>query len=235
MRSPTPAVRADTHLRRAPWFDALNPVQQEQVLATSRLRVVPKGTLLAHHGEVPCNWLGVVHGALKASTFAADGRISARLLVTTAEWADGEELVQGVARRHDVVAIRDTVVVLLPAPVFRELLARSADFCRFVLMQVSRQHAQQLTRIENARTMSKVNLVAQTVFELATQLDGAQNGFVALKQEDIAEFTGISRQTVNQALKALEGRGLLRTLYGRVEVRDLAALSDYARPELLSA
>jgi len=56
-----------------------------------------------------------------------------------------------------------------------------------------------------------------------------------LKQEDIAEFTGISRQTVNQALKALEGRGLLRTLYGRVEVRDMAALSDYARADLLSA
>ena len=63
-------MRADTHLRRTPWFDALNPAQQEQVLATSRLRVVPKATLLAQHGEVPCNWLGVVHGALKASTFA---------------------------------------------------------------------------------------------------------------------------------------------------------------------
>jgi Mn-dependent DtxR family transcriptional regulator len=35
---------------------------------------------------------------------------------------------------------------------------------------------------------------------------------------------GLSRQTVNQAMRELESRGLLRLRYGSVDLLDLAAL-----------
>ena len=40
-----------------------------------------------------------------------------------------------------------------------------------------------------------------------------------------------SRQTVNQLLKRLEADGAIRLSYGQVEILDLDALRDAARPQ----
>lgn len=224
-------LRADAYLRTVPWFSELSAAQQEQALGCASLRVVAKGEYLARRGEVPCHWLGVAHGVLKASNCSVDGRASSRLLAATSGWAEAEELVQTVARAYDIVAMRDTVVVLIPAAIFRFLLASSTSFCRFILMDISRQHALRLHRLEAARLLPTAAFVAQTVSELAALLGSASERTVRLKQEDIAEFTGLARQTVNQALKALEGNGLLSTHYSRVEVHDFAALAEHAIQE----
>jgi CRP-like cAMP-binding protein len=48
-------------------------------------------------------------------------------------------------------------------------------------------------------------------------------------QETLATMLGMSRQTVNQLLKALEVEGLVRLKYGRVEILDLKGLRRAAK------
>ncbi|MNT94427.1 Bacterial regulatory protein, gntR family [compost metagenome] len=45
-----------------------------------------------------------------------------------------------------------------------------------------------------------------------------------IPQEQLAQMLGLSRQTVNHALRELEARGLLRLEYGGIELLDLPAL-----------
>ena len=47
---------------------------------------------------------------------------------------------------------------------------------------------------------------------------------VRIPQEQLAQILGLSRQTVNQALRELESHGLLRLRYGSIELLDVAAL-----------
>jgi CRP-like cAMP-binding protein len=51
---------------------------------------------------------------------------------------------------------------------------------------------------------------------------------VDVRQEQLATMLSVSRQTVNQALKELEAKGLVRLAYGKVEIVDLEALRRLA-------
>jgi len=225
----TTQIMAESHVRRAPWFASLPGDLQCLVLRGSRLRFIAAGATVARRGAVPELWTGVVHGVLKASACDSDGRVSSYVLATPSQWINGEELVQGVPRLHDVRAITDSVVIVIDASVFQRLLSSSLEFCVFVLRQTSHQHRHFLKRLDSARSLPKIVLVAQTVAELANDLLGGRTGSVELSQEDIGEFVGLSRQTVNQVLKELAAEGLLRTRYNRVEVADLKALRNFAQ------
>ena len=50
---------------------------------------------------------------------------------------------------------------------------------------------------------------------------------LAITQEEIGYLARLSRQRVNQALRALEEFGLVHVEYGAVEVLDLKALRRY--------
>jgi DNA-binding GntR family transcriptional regulator len=48
-----------------------------------------------------------------------------------------------------------------------------------------------------------------------------------ISQEEIGYLSGVSRQRVNQALKALEQAGLIRVAYGGIVVVDLPRLQNF--------
>lgn len=203
------------------------------MLAVARLRALDAGEVVARRGDVPSHWMGVVRGALKASAGTADGRISSHVLAAPSQWAMSEELLESTPLRHDVVAISDTLVVVTDAPIYRKLLASSAEFCGFLLREMSQQRGRLLERIDRERRLPKVLLVAQTIAELVHELGREGHGAIALNQEDIAEFVGLSRQAVNQALKRLQVEGLVCTHYSRVEVPNVQDLRDFSRRDVL--
>ena len=49
-----------------------------------------------------------------------------------------------------------------------------------------------------------------------------------IRQEQLASMLAVSRQTVNQALKDLEGRGCIRLSYGEIEIVDVMRLKTVA-------
>jgi CRP-like cAMP-binding protein len=219
---------AQAHVATVSWFTVLSDEQQRLVLRTCNLRSVAAGATAGRRGAVPEHWAGVVRGLLKASASDAEGKVSSYLLARRSQWIDGEELVQNAPRLHDVVAVADSLLIVVPSVVFQQLLTSNIDFCGFVLRQTSYQHRRLMERIDGERSCSKSVLVAQVVAELARDLGSDGMSSVELKQEDIAEFVGFSRQTVNQILRALAAEGLLRTRYSRVEVGDVFALQKFA-------
>ncbi len=47
---------------------------------------------------------------------------------------------------------------------------------------------------------------------------------VEVRQEQLAQMLSLSRQTTNQLLKDLERQGLVKLVYGGIEILDVAAL-----------
>ena len=50
---------------------------------------------------------------------------------------------------------------------------------------------------------------------------------VQLSQEELGYLSGVSRQRVNQALRTLEGAGLVKVEYGRIRILDLEGLRNF--------
>ncbi|WP_416366551.1 Crp/Fnr family transcriptional regulator [Sphingomonas aurantiaca] len=74
-----------------------------------------------------------------------------------------------------------------------------------------------------------MNTLSQPIpVRLARTLGGmvraAGGDSVALRQEDIAAMIGVSRQTLNKALKAMEREGVIALAYARIRVVDAEGL-----------
>jgi CRP-like cAMP-binding protein len=73
--------------------------------------------------------------------------------------------------------------------------------------------------------------VARTLVMLAAQhgQGGAEGVEIQLRltQEEYADMLGVSRQSLNRELRALEQAGAISLTYARLVVRDLAALREF--------
>jgi CRP-like cAMP-binding protein len=58
---------------------------------------------------------------------------------------------------------------------------------------------------------------------------GKSSRVLELRQDQLATMLSTSRQTVNQLLKDLEGRGLVKLAYGNIEILDLEGLREAAK------
>jgi len=63
--------------------------------------------------------------------------------------------------------------------------------------------------------------LARTLAGAARSSGGAE---LHVRQEDLAAMIGVSRQTINKELKALERAGMVQLAYGRIVVRDAQRL-----------
>jgi CRP-like cAMP-binding protein len=60
------------------------------------------------------------------------------------------------------------------------------------------------------------------------EIDGSRR-VVQLAQEDLAAMLGVSRQTTNALLKALQEQGVVRLGYGEIEILDVLRLREMAQ------
>ena len=88
--------------------------------------------------------------------------------------------------------------------------------------------AQAFSTVESDRLLGPDGRVARCLANLFNPvLYPGLGRQLRVSQEELGYLTGLSRQRVNRALKSLEGKGLLRAHYGRIEVFELEGLRVY--------
>ncbi|HMS78259.1 MAG TPA: Crp/Fnr family transcriptional regulator [Burkholderiaceae bacterium] len=215
-------------LRRNAWFSALAPSLQESIVRHATIRVWRRGEALfredepvrglgvvlsgrvrfvvrhgddgetvAHVGGVGC-WWGLNaprRGARAISTAPADGRVEAMVLSTEAL----ERIVDA-----DPLTLR----------AFAELPILAAERMTRLIGELPGLNPDALLRARLA------DLAARTRTEAGLQ------GPVALtiSQADLASMIGLSRQRLNQRLRALQDEGLVELGFRRIVVFDPIAL-----------
>jgi len=221
--------QVDALLGASPWIQVLNVGERARVAECLEVRALSAGTPLARKGEAPGHWIGVAEGLVKLSACMDGGRSTTFAGIPAGNWFGEEALLHDKACRYDATALRDCVVALLPRSVFIELLERNLGFNRFLLAQFDEKLGQSFAMLEQQRLLPPEGRVARSIAALfAPSAEQRNAGRLDISQEEIGYLVGISRQRVNQALKALERRGLLKVGYGSLQVRDLEALRAFA-------
>lgn len=210
-------------LRMQPWFARLPQELRERVTDRVFIQQGGKGEVLLHAGEPVKGWYAVVSGLVKLQSQSAQGRLSVFLGVPGGEWFGEGSAMKSEPRRYDVIALRDTELLCLPRAEFDNLRATSLEFNQALLAQMNMRLGQAMSIIEAGRIRSPEQRVALYLSRLfwhgMRKLD--------LTQEELGNLAGLSRQTVNRALKALEQQGLVSLQFGRVSILDDDGLADF--------
>jgi CRP/FNR family cyclic AMP-dependent transcriptional regulator len=210
-------------LRAQRWFAELKPEAQEHIADRVFTIQGAKGDVLLHSGEEVKGWYAVLSGQVKLQTQTSRGRRQGYLGIPGGEWFGEGSVMKNEPRRYDVVALRDSELLCLPRPEFEELRATNLKFNQVLAELMNMRLGQAMAIIETFRLRTPEQRVAMYLGRLLWH--GPRK--LSLSQEELGILAGLSRQTVNQALKTLEQLGLVSLDFGRVSI-----LSDQGLMEL---
>ncbi|MDE2371701.1 MAG: Crp/Fnr family transcriptional regulator [Burkholderiales bacterium] len=214
--------------RQIPWVERLDAVEHERVLHDMRVVTIEPGELVCRIGRPVTYWFGVIDGLLKMSNDSAAGYPITFTGVPSGGWFGEGTVLKGECYRYDIQALRTSVVAGITAPTFHWLLDRSIAFNRFVMMQLNERLSQFIAAREIDRLTHPDERVARSLAALFNPLlYPAVGEMLRITQQELGYLVGLSRQRVNEALKALEAARVIRVEYGGVRVLDLAALRVY--------
>jgi CRP/FNR family cyclic AMP-dependent transcriptional regulator len=219
-------------LHRAAWAQELTADQLSRVEKETRVQNFAAGTVVCPEGEPAVHWIGILEGMVKVDTVAADGRSTTFIGVSAGGWLGEGSLLKRERRPYEVVALRDSVIALLPLDTFDWLFRTSLPFNHFLVHQLNARLGQFVALIESCRMQSSAAQVAISLAELLNPaLCPNTPPVVRIPQEELARLCGLSRQITNRALQQLQKAGFVRVRYGSVHVLSVKGLNAFARGE----
>jgi CRP/FNR family transcriptional regulator, cyclic AMP receptor protein len=212
-------------LQRVPWWPLLDAVEAERVAFDIQVAEAEVGEYLCRIGRPATLWFGVVEGLLKMSNDSALGAPITFTGVPSGAWFGEGTLLKRESYRYNIEALRRSVVAGLPLATFDWMIERSIPFNRYLMNQLNERLGQFIAAREIDRMTDVDTRVARSLGALFHPvLYPGVGDLLRITQQELGYLVGLSRQRVNEALRVLQSRGLIRIEYGGVRVLDLAGL-----------
>jgi CRP/FNR family transcriptional regulator, cyclic AMP receptor protein len=215
---------AQSFLTRQTWFALLPSNWQARLLETCTTVSAKKGQVVMPAGSPVDGWYAVLSGLVKLESSTPDGRTSTFLGVPDGEWFGEGSALKAEGRRYSVIALRDTVLLRLPLVEFEALKTSSLAFNQYLVNHLNHRLGQAMAIIEADRSRSpeqRVALYLSGVF-------WGKSHRVNLSQEELGNLCGLSRQTVNKVLGAMQSEGILTLNFSQIQVLNPEALASIA-------
>lgn len=214
-----------THL----WFASCPAPFQDALLARSRLVYLQAGENLFSRGGPPEALCCVIAGALKlGSVNPADGTHRLTLYVEPYHWFGEIAFIDQLPRSQDAVADIASTVLVVSRPLIEAWLTQHPQYWRDLARLACGMLRLMLTALEDNASLSLEQQLARRLLFSVTNFGQATLGtarrHVRLPQAYLARMLGVSRQTINKLLRAMERERLLVLRYAEIEIIDMAAL-----------
>ncbi len=211
------------------WFASCPEGLQRALIERSRLWHIQSGEALFTRGESSDSLCCVVAGALKlGSVSPKDGTHRLTMYVEPYHWFGEIAMIDGLPRSQDAIADTDSTVMVVNSAQMMAWLAEHPVHWRDLARLACAKLRLILTAVEDNATLSIEQQLARRLLYSATNFGQSTNPSirrrVRLPQEYLARMLGVSRQTVNKALRALERERVLSLHYAEIEITDMAAL-----------
>lgn len=224
-------------LRSGAWFGQLLPGRAEALLAASRLKRLAAGETLFLRGDEADGLFAVLDGSLRISGMTADGKEAILSIIDAPQWFGEIAVFDGLPRTHDATAEGPTRLLHVPRVAldgllrvdplwWRELGQLMAWRTRLVMIGME-DLALHPAEVRLARRLLMLVQAGQQG-QAGQMLHQGQPVVLPIGQQQLGMMLSLSRQTVNQLLHGLQQQGILQVAYGRIELRDMAALAGVA-------
>lgn len=218
-------------LRTDAWFGACAPALQQALLRLGRAGQLAAGERLFTRGASAEGLCCVTAGALRVGALQPDGSETLLGYVEPYQWFGEISLLDGLPRTHDAVADADTTVWQVPQAPLRAWLDANPAHWQDVARLACAKLRIAFTMLEDIAHLPLEQRLAKRLWWVAhgngTRPDAPRRQ-LRLPQEQLALMLGVSRQSANKALRALEDKGVLKLRYGAIELVDVATLARAA-------
>jgi len=211
-------------LHSVPLFCGVMPTTLVELARQSHPKKAPKGSYIFMQSDFSDAVYVVRSGSIAIILISPDGR---ELLINEMRSGDcfGEVgVLTGLPRSTGAVARLNSEVLVIPGAAFVAAIDREPDLARRILKTTAER-----LRSSSERESALVFLDAEArLGRVLLQLDQrySEEGYVTISQTELAQRTGMTRQTVAKALSKWRRAGWLITGRGRIVVLDHSKLEQ---------
>jgi CRP/FNR family transcriptional regulator len=199
---------------------------RDRLVATANVLAFKQGDRVFSPNRIPDGLFFLYEGTLRVSQTADSGgreivlyRVSAgeSCVLTTACMLAEETY------NTDGYAETDVTAVILPKSIYEQLLADEPMFRSFVFNAYSHRLID-LIRVVDDVAFGRIDVrLAQRILELAGQFRE-----IATTHQELANELGTAREVISRVMHEFQKRGMITQSRGRVELINVAALTDLA-------
>lgn len=216
--------------KKMPLFEALDAVQLEQLAEIAQHRRAPKFQFIFMPDEPAEHLFFLCQGRVKTGTFSADGReVIKEILQPEAPFGD-LALAGETMRSEFAQALHDEVEYLaVKVQDFQQIM----QYNQRLVFACLRHLSQRLHRVEERLAKLVLKDARERIIEFLIETAGREGRRVGyetllkhhLTQQDIANLTGTSRQTVTSVLNDLRKSNLIYFNRNSILIRDIEKLA----------
>lgn len=210
------------------WAEELAEGEIEHAARGISERGYAKNSHICHRGDRLESWTGVVTGLVKMSAVARTGKAITFAGIGAGGWFGEGSMLKNEERKYDLVALRDTRLLLMNRTTFVWLCQNSVGFNRFLVRQLNERLGQFIAITEQDRTFDAKARVARNLSWICNPVLSPQvRGLIEITQEEVGLLASISRQVANRCLQELADEGLIAVEPGIIRPLALDRLSNY--------
>lgn len=215
-----------------PLFEGLDGGERRRIEAACNWRLCKEGERVLESGSGSREVFLVVRGAVNIVNFSPSGREVAFATAKTGEYFGELSAIDGQPRSASVIASEPSLLAILPAPVFLDLLQRRAEVTFRVLQRLTRMVRVSDVRIMELSTLAAAQRVYAELLRMA-EPEAAVPGLWVIRPlpplREIASRTSTTRETVTRALSQLYPTGLIRRKGRSLYLMNRAGLEEIVR------
>lgn len=211
-------------IERSPFFQAAGPAAMAELLAASFTQLLPRNAVLFEQGEEPQVLHMLLAGRLGLqATGEAEGATMVEIF-GPGEIVLAPAVVLSLPYLASAVALTEVRVLMIPATLFREALARSLPLARATTELLARHWRLMVDQVVDLKLRGAEQRVARFIARRVSEEDGAAKVVLDEPRSAIAARLGMTPETLSRALATLEAKGKLRRSPDGATIADRTAL-----------
>lgn len=200
-------------LKSCELFQKLTPEEISHLESHSRMKVYPSKSPIYLPSDSADTVFLVVDGVVKVSSLSPDGKQSILAFIDRGELFGELALIDSGPRDEFVEAVGRTTIVMMPAGIVRQLIARRSDLALAVTKLVGLRRQRIERRVKNLLFQSSRERLIHLLLDLEEQfgMETDQGVQIRLKlsHQDLANLIGTTRETVTGILGDLRNEKLI--------------------------
>jgi CRP/FNR family cyclic AMP-dependent transcriptional regulator len=220
-------VNADLIIERNSLFRGLPKDTRARIAALATRRQYEEGALIFMRGDPGDSLCGVVTGRVRISASGPGGK---EVFLNIMEPGDafGEiALLDGSPRTATATAMARTELIVIQRDAFAALLQSQPQLAAHLIQLLCKRVRWTAELMEDTALLSVPARLAKRLLSLASA--AGRGSKIALSQEELAQFLGLSRQIVNQHLQTWRANGWVSLGRGSITIADARALEKVAQ------
>ncbi len=219
----------DDVLKRAPLFSALDDESVAALQHATTETQIKRGEVIFREGELGNELYIIVRGKVKICRTTNDGRVSLLVVAGPGDAIGETALFDPGPRITTAIGITQTKLLMLDHDHLWAWIDANPGVAKALLQTLARRLRIGAEMMANLVFLDVPGRVAKALLDLANRFGVADpdGGIVVahdLTQEELAQFVGASRETVNKVLSEFAGRGWIRVQGRAVVLLDVKKL-----------